>query len=381
MSASAAVATPCYFCASNDSVYDLMRRGIWHTMPLNPTLRPISPSTITLVRSDGVEVNATDVLVNKYVRLISDPTAHLSAYEGNLASVFIVEVDPKVLERTDVLKIKHISDGAFEHLKMIMVDPGSVRRVHVIAPGVEHKLRALTTGKGFSTPIATTPALFHSGGAGKEVAADLSFDFEIAMPPPPTPATAAAPAAQGSITICKGDLLRSRMQTLVNTVNCVGVMGKGIALAFKRQYPAMFQEYRAKCTRKEVTLGVSYCFRLVNGKIIVNFPTKGHWRENSKLAEVEAGLQHLLANYRQWGITSMAIPPLGCGNGNLSWDEVLPLMRRYLSQMNIPIEIYAPHEANAYGTGYQSQRTQATKRGAPKTAPKQPGSTKNARRS
>jgi len=139
-----------------------------------------------------------------------------------------------------------------------------------------------------------------------------------------------------------GDLFASKMQTLVNTVNCVGVMGKGIAQLFKQEYPEMFADYEARCGRGEVKLGKPYYYKDLAGVSIVNFPTKGHWRAATRLADVEAGLDYFLQHFREWGITSVAFPPLGCGNGGLEWSSVGPLMYHKLSQIGIPVQIYAP---------------------------------------
>jgi O-acetyl-ADP-ribose deacetylase (regulator of RNase III) len=111
-----------------------------------------------------------------------------------------------------------------------------------------------------------------------------------------------------------GDILESKAQTLINTVNCVGVMGKGIALEFKKRFPAMFEDYAAKCERGEVRPGVPYLYRTLFPPQIINFPTKDHWRSVSKISDIERGLNYLLDNYKTWKVTSLAIPPLGCGN-------------------------------------------------------------------
>ena len=145
----------------------------------------------------------------------------------------------------------------------------------------------------------------------------------------------------GNVTIVSGDLLRSRKQALVNTVNTVGVMGKGIALAFKKRYPEMFGDYVQRCERGEVTLGRPYVVA-AEDHLIVNFPTKGHWRAVSRLADIVAGLEYLEAHYKEWGITSIAVPPLGCGNGQLEWDVVGPTLVRHLARLDIPVELYAP---------------------------------------
>lgn len=145
------------------------------------------------------------------------------------------------------------------------------------------------------------------------------------------------------ITVRVGNLLDSKAQTLVNTVNTVGIMGKGIALEFKRRFPGMYQDYAARCVRHEVKLGRPYPFYLPDHRIILNFPTKEHWRSVSRLDAVVEGLKELQAHHREWGIKSIAVPPLGCGNGQLEWRVVGPTLYRYLSQLDIPVELFAPH--------------------------------------
>ena len=146
--------------------------------------------------------------------------------------------------------------------------------------------------------------------------------------------------------ILVGDMLQSNAQTLINTVNCVGVMGKGIALEFKNRFPEMFEDYVKRCERKEVKPGVPYLYKSLFPPQIVNLPTKDHWKSVSRVADVERGLQHLLAHCTEWGITSLAIPPLGCGNGQLEWRTVGPLIYRCVRQMGIPVEMYAPYGTN-----------------------------------
>ena len=146
------------------------------------------------------------------------------------------------------------------------------------------------------------------------------------------------------VRVLTGDLFTSETQTLVNTVNCVGVMGKGIALAFKKRFPEMYADYVERCKRSEVRLGEPYLYRHLSAQWVLNFPTKDHWRSVSKLADIERGLEHLARHYKEWGIRSLAVPPLGCGNGQLDWRVVGPTLYRHLSQLDIPVELYAPHE-------------------------------------
>ena len=146
--------------------------------------------------------------------------------------------------------------------------------------------------------------------------------------------------------ILVGDLLKSKAQTLINTVNCVGVMGKGIALEFKNRFPDMYEDYVQQCQRGEVKPGVPYLYKTLFPPQIINFPTKDHWKSLSKLNDIEKGLRYLSEHYKEWGITSLAIPPLGCGNGQLEWRAVGPLIYRFVKGMDIPVEMYAPYGTN-----------------------------------
>jgi O-acetyl-ADP-ribose deacetylase (regulator of RNase III)/uncharacterized protein YwgA len=150
------------------------------------------------------------------------------------------------------------------------------------------------------------------------------------------------------VKVSMGDILGSNAQTLVNTINCVGVMGKGIALKFKERFPDMFIDYVERCSRNEVRLGKPYLFKRLTPPWILNFPTKGHWRSVSRIEDIVKGLKYLLQHYKEWGITSLAVPPLGCGQGQLEWKIVGPTLYRYLNQLDIPVELYAP-----YGTPHE----------------------------
>lgn len=140
-----------------------------------------------------------------------------------------------------------------------------------------------------------------------------------------------------------GNIFDSHAEVLVNTVNCVGVMGKGIALEFKRRYPQMFEEYTRLCKEGIVRPGQPYVYTDLVGNRVLNFPTKDNWRTPSRLSYIRDGLQWFRNHYSDYGIISIAFPPLGCGNGGLSWDDVGPMMYRYLHDLPIEIEIYAPY--------------------------------------
>lgn len=140
-----------------------------------------------------------------------------------------------------------------------------------------------------------------------------------------------------------GDLFASQAEALVNTVNCVGIMGKGVAQKFKDRYPTMFDDYVKRCARREVRLGEPYPYYDSAGVVIINFPTKNHWRSPSRLSDIELGLDFFVRHYDEWGIKTIAFPPLGCGNGGLEWSEVGPLIFRKLSKLDLDVEVYAPY--------------------------------------
>lgn len=153
------------------------------------------------------------------------------------------------------------------------------------------------------------------------------------------------------VKVIVGDLFASNAQTLVNTVNCVGVMGKGIAREFKQSFPEMHEDYVKRCERHEVRLGQPYLFRHEALPWVLNFPTKGHWRSVTKLDDIVRGIHYLIDHYEEWAITSLAVPPLGCGNGQLEWRIVGPTLYRCLSEIKVPVELYAP-----YGTPHEELR-------------------------
>lgn len=141
------------------------------------------------------------------------------------------------------------------------------------------------------------------------------------------------------LTIINSSIFESPAQTLVNTVNTVGVMGKGVAKGFKTRYPTMFREYKDLCDRRILSTGTLHCWHGPS-RWVLNFPTKTTWRKPSKIEFIQSGLQTFSENYKRMGIQSVSFPPLGCGNGQLDWSEVRPLMLKYLWNLDIPIFIH-----------------------------------------
>lgn len=149
-----------------------------------------------------------------------------------------------------------------------------------------------------------------------------------------------------AVEIAKGDLLEQRVDAIVNTVNTVGVMGKGIALQFRRKWPANYKAYEAACKRKEVVPCKMFVFDnggLVEPKYIINFPTKRHWRQPSRMSDIECGLVDLVFQVKSLKIKSIAIPPLGCGNGGLNWSDVRPRIEAAFEELpEVNVKLFAP---------------------------------------
>lgn len=146
-----------------------------------------------------------------------------------------------------------------------------------------------------------------------------------------------------------GDIIAEDAEALVNTVNCVGVMGRGIALQFKKAFPANFKSYEGACQRGDVQPGSMFVFEtneLTNPHYIINFPTKRHWRGKSRLSDIEAGLEALVAEIKERNIRSVAIPPLGSGLGGLIWSDVRARISKALSELSdVKIVVFEPKGA------------------------------------
>lgn len=143
----------------------------------------------------------------------------------------------------------------------------------------------------------------------------------------------------------EGNLLHAEVDALVNTVNTVGVMGKGVALQFKQAFPANYEAYKQACERDEVRLGSMFVWdshRRGPRRYIINFPTKRHWRSMSRLDDIDTGLQDLVRVIKELGVTSLAVPALGCGNGGLDWSDVLPRIESALGSLPARVIVYPP---------------------------------------
>ena len=148
------------------------------------------------------------------------------------------------------------------------------------------------------------------------------------------------------IKIERGNVLEAQAEALVNTVNCVGFMGKGIALQFKKAYPENFEAYRKACQAQEVLPGRMFIYAresMLDVKYIINFPTKRHWKGKSRYEDIEDGLKSLVEDIRRLGILSVGIPPLGCGLGGLDWERVRPMIQTAFAELpDVAVLLYEP---------------------------------------
>jgi len=147
------------------------------------------------------------------------------------------------------------------------------------------------------------------------------------------------------ITITSGNLFKEKVDAIVNAVNCVGVAGKGIALQFKKLYPYNFQLYKQACNNHKIKIGKMFITKnlhLHQPKYIINFPTKNHWREESKIEYISKGLDDLADKIQKLNINSIAIPALGCGCGGLEWKQVKNIIKKKLENLDMNIFLFAP---------------------------------------
>ncbi|MBO5381661.1 MAG: macro domain-containing protein [Bacteroides sp.] len=137
----------------------------------------------------------------------------------------------------------------------------------------------------------------------------------------------------------KGNIFTTKKQTIVNTINCVGIMGAGVAYEFRLRYPDMYKKYIELCNNKMLNIGTLWIYK-GDDKWVLNFPTKYHWKYESKTEYLEKGLQKFIDTYKEKGITSIAFPMLGASNGGIKEEVSLNIMKKYLEKCDIDIEIY-----------------------------------------
>lgn len=262
------------------------------------------------------------------IHCYQDPKVCATSLTMRVHQVFLLELHlPELSESEDLTRVL-APNPAHTYIATRKINPSWIQKILVYSPTGANLAKRLLNSES-PVPITQSPELF----SNHQMTAVSAAAIPVVVEP------------RCTVTLMrKGDLLGSTMQTLINTVNCVGIMGKGIALAFKHHYPDMFKDYKNRCQSKAVKLGEPYLYRVNRHRQILNFPTKNHWRNASKIEDIEAGLIYLANQIKtqKWNITSLAIPPLGCGNGGLDWSKVKPLVLKHLTPLKIALEIYEP---------------------------------------
>lgn len=151
------------------------------------------------------------------------------------------------------------------------------------------------------------------------------------------------------IRFVSGDMFEQEFDIRVNTVNCVGVMGAGVAIAFKERYPEMFREYKRECDAGRLQPGKLHVWETLHGDCIVNLPTKRHWRDRSRYEDIEAGLKALHKYLAPLGDVAIAVPALGCGHGGLDWDRVSEMIREHLNDLAARVSVFKPRDSRRLG--------------------------------
>lgn len=170
------------------------------------------------------------------------------------------------------------------------------------------------------------------------------------------------------ITFVGGNIFDSPAQAITNTINTVGVMGKGLALEFKQRFPALFEDYRKRCEQGLVRPGIPYLWEDDHVQVL-NFPTKRRWQDPSRIEDIEEGLKYLSTHYQEMGIQTLALPPLGCGNGGLNWENVRPLIEQYLGPLpDLEVFVYESSTAKAQKNPLEHFQTKSKKPSEPAAA-------------
>jgi hypothetical protein len=323
----------------NRIIPDGSDRNLWdfanvYFQPRNPMLyrviceKSVNDLVVIALKSDILNYN--DIFITTG-NAVSSTTEILPAKEGKQALYKLTKILDKewwTEESGDKRKIMA------ECLVPKTISPEYIHTIYVVSHDIANKVRRLLPSTNIQ--VVPQPSMFFKS----------SCEIEI------TPL----------LYVTDGDMFFSRMQTLTVSVNCIGIMGKGLASRAKWQFPDVYVQYQYACRNRTLLMGKPYLYKregsldyqfadepstLKNGNgatWFLLFPTKQHWKENADIKGIEKGLNWIVDNYEKEGIKTLALPALGCGLGNLKWQDVGPLMCKYLSKLDISIRIYLPAE-------------------------------------
>jgi len=362
-----------YYITHIDNLPSILRYGILSHQLVEERNISYTPIYDTEIVTDRKSILAPDSkslwsFANLYFQA-RNPMLYRVIYEKSYKNIAVVEVKPDLLDRPDIF----ITTGnARASDSEILSQKVGVKRLRQIRKDVDVVWWKPEDGsKRKIMAECLVPDLVPSNFiqavyvATHEVAEEAKKLLPSDIPIIPEPNTFFQPLWKKRLTpnlfLVNGDMFFSNMQTLTISVNCKGVMGKGLASRTKYQFPEVYVQYQDLCRRRTLRMGNPYLLKLefplnqrladepqslnnIERKWFLLFPTKNHWREKSDINGIEQGLQWLQRNYRELGIKSLASPALGCGLGKLSWKDVEPMLCKYLSALDINVVIYLPRE-------------------------------------
>ncbi|NVM56679.1 MAG: DUF4433 domain-containing protein [Desulfobacterales bacterium] len=362
-----------YYITHIDNLPSILRHGILsHKLveERNISYTPIYDIEIVTDRKDILAPDGRSLwsFANLYLQP-RNPMLYRVIHEKSYNDIVVVQVKPDLLNRPDIF----ITTGnARASLSDILPQKEALKRLRRIMKDVDvvwwkpedgskRKIMAECLVPDLVPPDFIQAVYVATHEVAERARRLLLFDKPVI----PEPNMFFQPLWRGLLTprlfLIRGDMFFSQMQTLTISVNCVGVMGKGLASRAKYQFPEVYVQYQDLCRRRTLKMGNPYLLRLefllsqqladeplslnnVEEKWFLLFPTKNHWRERADINGIEQGLQWLQQNYKRLGIKSLATPALGCGLGRLSWRDVGPMLCKYLSTLDITVTIYLPRE-------------------------------------
>jgi len=360
-----------YYIAHVNNLPSIIEKGILShdTMlkqGINPT--PISDEEIVQRRKEKTTPDGKSLWMyaNLYFQP-KNPMLYRVAHNSGVEDLAVLSVRREILDLPGVF----MTDGnaASDNSQMNPVSPS---RLGIIANQIETIWWDAVDGKRKSmaeclVPDIVPPGYLESVYVANHAVADKVKEIvgESALPVIPQPAMFFQDTTMTeleNLQVLEGDMFFSRMQTLTISVNCVGIMGKGLAARAKYLFPDVFVYYNDLCRKKRMKLGKPFLYRrdysLVaqladepmeatdadSGKWFLLFPTKDHWRDRADLLGIEKGLKWIVDNYHELGLKSLALPALGAGLGGLEWKQIGPLICTYMSMVKIPVRVYLPAE-------------------------------------
>ena len=368
--------TGLFYITHIENVKSILRNGILsHENIINRKIpyKPIYDEQIVTNRKNILAPNGMNLwnFTNLFFQP-RNPMLYRVLHEKQASEIAIIAVQPIILERPDIFfsngNAAHSASDIFHAIELNKKIRQITRNTIDVVwwndlNGSKRKIMAECL-----VPDVVNPDLIQAVYVGSRKAKELiEADYSgLGLPIITEPNMFFLPTRGFAITdhlrVAEGDMFFSRMQTLTVSVNTVGIMGAGLASRAKYQFPDVYVYYQDLCRNRRLRMGkpdiykreASFEHELADEpsglsitdieKWFLLFPTKRHWRNNSDIKGIEEGLQWLVNNYKKEGVKSLAIPSLGCGLGRLKWQDIGPLMFKYLSTMDIDISIYLPTE-------------------------------------